>query len=98
MIGRLRAMFLFLAMQTCPVGASRIEFRDARISDVMGTLTLKPAEKPRRPVLITEETPLAVEDRLMTGPTSYAEITLDGTTVLRLQPESTLIVKNLHVR
>jgi len=92
----LMSLFLGLAFLVMPLGAESLPgVRDLRVTDASGQVTVKTAENPKQAAVVDEETPLAEEDLLVTGPKSGAEITMDGESVFKLQPGSSLRIKSL---
>jgi len=95
MAGLFLGVFLFFASVVLPLQAQAPDLRDLRVTDASGPVTLKTADHPKQAAIINEETPLAEEDLIETGPTSSAELTMDGESVFKLQPGSRLRIKNL---
>jgi len=91
MIGVLVAILALLTAPPRPTLAqlatpAQAQARDLRVTDAEGEVRIAPAEKPKSPVHIDEDTPLQEEDVVTTGLKSQAELTLDGETVLQLGP------------
>jgi hypothetical protein len=78
-----------------PGNAEELFQRDARLTDAVGQLTLKTADKPKQLISINEETPLTTGDILETSTGSRAEVTIEGEMVFELEPGSKLKIKNL---
>jgi len=69
--------------------------RDVRVTEATGQVTVKTSDHPKQAAAVDEETPLMDQDVIETGPKSTAEITMDGETVFKLQPDSRLQIKKL---
>jgi hypothetical protein len=95
MSGLFIGVFLFFASIVFPLHAEEPSVRDMRVTNVFGQVTLKTAAYPKAAAVVDEETPLAEEDIIETGPKSLAELTLDGESVFRLQPNTRLRMKKL---
>ena len=80
------------------LGADEAARRDMRITSFNGPVTLRTAEEPRTPALLSEETPLNEGDVIETGPHAEAEIILEGQSVFRLQSNSKLKIRFLYVK
>ena len=70
--------------------------RDMRVTDALGDVKIIPADNPKMPAPVDEDTPLQENDIITTGPDSLAEITMDGVSVFRLQPESYFKVMKMY--
>src|SRR5437016_5989323 len=84
----LLALAFVFGSATAPAYAQVMVTRDLRVTDATGKVTIEPAENPKAPARIDEDTPLHEQDVVVTGPSSQAELTLDGETVVRLQSAS----------
>src|SRR2546423_1882167 len=78
--------------------AEDLPTRDLRVTDATGLVTLFIPENPKAAAPLNEDTPLAEGDIVQTDPKSRAELTLDGETVFKLQPGSTLKVEKIFVK
>jgi hypothetical protein len=92
MVGVWLAIVLLITSAVLPLDAEVVATRDLRVTDAGGQATVAPAENPKAPVLLDEDTPLEENDVVVTGPNSRAELTMDGETVFKLQPDSRLKV------
>jgi len=98
MAGLFIGIFVLLASVVLPLEAEEPSVRDLRVTDASGQVTLKTADHSKQAAVVDEETPLAANDIVETGPKSSAELTMDGESVFKLQPGSRLQIKKLYQR
>jgi hypothetical protein len=82
------AIVLLVSSVISPLQADVAATRDLRVTDAFNQVTIEPAENPKAPVPIDEDTPLQENDVVVTGPDSKTELTMDGETVFKILPES----------
>jgi hypothetical protein len=85
---------LTLAAETPPPPSPAPQAKpDVRLTETGGKVTLTLGGCQGEP--IQGELPLAEGDMIQTGTTGYAEISIDGTTLVRVEPDSTLRIRRL---
>src|SRR5579864_1074004 len=96
MVKRMGGVLLVLTAALLPLYADgpAVE-RDARVTSVLGQVSLRAAERPDESVTLENNTPLSAGDAIETGPQSRVEITMDGETFFQVQPESQVKIENL---
>ena len=90
--------FISMAAPLMAEQSGAVATRDLRVTDAQGRVTIEPAENPSTPVAVDEDLPLQADDVIVTDAESRAELSMDGETVFRLQPNSRFKVLKIFTK